>query len=94
MVYKGVDTSYEKTLANCYDRCTTTIQLFQFHLTIPHEKEKRQDDTISPKLFISASRWILKSLLWEERDIRVDRRFFSNLRLADDIVLFSEKAMR
>ncbi|KAK6753595.1 hypothetical protein RB195_012903 [Necator americanus] len=33
--------------------------------------------------------WIMKSLSWEERGIRVDGRFLSNLRFADDIVLFS-----
>ncbi|KAK6754378.1 hypothetical protein RB195_013402 [Necator americanus] len=31
----------------------------------------------------------MKSLPWEERGIRVDGRFLSNLRFADDIVLFS-----
>ena len=31
----------------------------------------------------------MKSLDWDERGIRVDRRFLSNLRFADDIVLFS-----
>ncbi|KAK6767093.1 hypothetical protein RB195_026502 [Necator americanus] len=30
----------------------------------------------------------MKSLSWEERGIRVDGRFLSNLRFADDIVLF------
>ena len=31
----------------------------------------------------------MKSLDWDERGIRVDGRFLSNLRFADDIVLFS-----
>ncbi|KAK6754419.1 hypothetical protein RB195_013432 [Necator americanus] len=31
----------------------------------------------------------MKSLSWKERGIRVDGRFLSNLRFADDIVLFS-----
>ncbi|KAK6764744.1 hypothetical protein RB195_024901 [Necator americanus] len=31
----------------------------------------------------------MKSLYWEEGGIRVDGRFLSNLRFADDIVLFS-----
>ncbi|KAK6753824.1 hypothetical protein RB195_013047 [Necator americanus] len=47
-----------------------------------------QGDTISPKLFTAALQWIMKSLSWEERGIRVDGRFISNLRFADDIVLF------
>ncbi|KAK6762477.1 hypothetical protein RB195_023267 [Necator americanus] len=31
LVDQGVDPSYVRTLANCYDRCTTKIQLFQRH---------------------------------------------------------------
>ncbi|KAK6764292.1 hypothetical protein RB195_024566 [Necator americanus] len=89
LVDQGVDASYVRTLANCDDRCTTRIQLFHRPLTIPIGKGVRQGDTISPKLFTAALQWIMKSLSWEERGIRVDGRFLSNLRFADDIVLFS-----
>ncbi|KAK6736283.1 hypothetical protein RB195_019139 [Necator americanus] len=89
LVDQGVDDSYVRTLANCYDRCTTRIQLFHRPLTIPIGKGVRQSDTISPKLFVAALQWIMKSLPWEERGIRVDGRFLLNLRFADDIVLFS-----
>ncbi|KAK6760491.1 hypothetical protein RB195_021816 [Necator americanus] len=89
LVDQGVDASYMRTLANCYERCTTRIQLFHRLLTIPIGKGVRRGDTISPKLFTAALQWIMKSLSWEERGIRVDGRFLSNLRFADDIVLFS-----
>ncbi|KAK6742939.1 hypothetical protein RB195_010297 [Necator americanus] len=89
LVDQSVDASYVRKLANCYDRCTTRIQLFHRPLTIPIGKGVRQVDTISPKLFTAALQWIMKSLSWEERGIRVDGRFLSNLRFADDIVLFS-----
>ncbi|KAK6749844.1 hypothetical protein RB195_002073 [Necator americanus] len=79
LVDQGVDTSYVRTLANRYDRCTTRIQLFHRPLTIPLGKGVRQDDTRSPKLFTAALQWIMKSLSWEERGIRVDGRFLSNL---------------
>ncbi|KAK6736469.1 hypothetical protein RB195_019263 [Necator americanus] len=51
LVDQGVDASYVRTLANCYERCTTRIQLFHRPLTIPIGKRVRQGDTISPKLF-------------------------------------------
>ncbi|KAK6756094.1 hypothetical protein RB195_014468 [Necator americanus] len=89
LVDQGVDASYVRTLANCYDRCTTRIQLFHRPLAIPIGKGVREGDTISPKLFTAALQWIMKSLSWEERGIRVDGRFLSNLRFTDDIVLFS-----
>ncbi|KAK6762716.1 hypothetical protein RB195_023433 [Necator americanus] len=89
LIDQGVYASYVRTLANCYDRRTTRIQLFYHPLAIPIGKEVRRGDTISPKLFTAALQWIMKSLSWEERGIRVDGRFLSNLRFADDIVLFS-----
>ncbi|CAJ0595698.1 unnamed protein product [Cylicocyclus nassatus] len=55
----------------------------------PIGKGIRQCGTISLKLFTAALQWVLKSLDWEERGIRVDGRSPSNLRFADDIVLFS-----
>ncbi|KAK6764350.1 hypothetical protein RB195_024613 [Necator americanus] len=88
LVDEGVDASYVRTLANCYDRCTTRIQLFHRPLTIPIGKGARQGDIISPKLFTAALQWIMKSFSWEGRGIRVDGRFLSNLRFADDIFLF------
>ncbi|KAK6762520.1 hypothetical protein RB195_023298 [Necator americanus] len=55
LVDQGVDTSHVRTLDNCYDRCTTRIQLFHRPLiTIPTGKGVRQGDTISPKLFTAA----------------------------------------
>ncbi|KAK6737622.1 hypothetical protein RB195_019996 [Necator americanus] len=89
LVDQGVDASYVRTLANCYDRWTTRIQLFHRPLTIPIGKGVRQGDTISPKLCTAALQWIMKSFSWKERGIRVDGRFLSNLRFADDILLFS-----
>ncbi|KAK6761046.1 hypothetical protein RB195_022203 [Necator americanus] len=89
LVDQGVDVSYVRTLANCYDRCIIKTQFFHRPLIIPIGKGVRQGDSTSPKLFTAALQWIMKSLSWEEKGIRVDGRFLSNLRFADDIVLFS-----
>ncbi|KAK6730652.1 hypothetical protein RB195_007242 [Necator americanus] len=62
LVYQGVDTSYVRTLANCYDRCTTKIQLFHYPLPKPFGKRIRQIDTISPKLFMAVLQWIMRTL--------------------------------
>ncbi|KAE9413787.1 hypothetical protein Angca_010073, partial [Angiostrongylus cantonensis] len=57
-----VDSSYIRTLLDCYRNCTAKIQLFHRLLTIPIEKGVRQDNTISPKLFSAALQWMTKSL--------------------------------
>ncbi|KAK6731462.1 hypothetical protein RB195_007744 [Necator americanus] len=83
LVDQGVDVSYLRTLVNCYERCTTRIQLFHRPFTVPVGKRVRQGRTIP-----TALQWIMKSLSWEERSIRVEGRFLSNLRFADNIVPF------
>ncbi|KAK6752697.1 hypothetical protein RB195_003859 [Necator americanus] len=75
LVDQGVDASYVRILANCYDRCTTRMQLFHRPLTILIGKGVQKGDTISPKLFTAALQWIMKSLSWEKWGIRVDGRF-------------------
>ncbi|KAK6764210.1 hypothetical protein RB195_024503 [Necator americanus] len=73
---------------SCLDHIQTVSRVIEVcPLTIPIRKRVRQGDTIS--LFAAALQWIMKSLSWEERGIRVDGRLLSNLRFADDIVLFS-----
>ncbi|KAK6743060.1 hypothetical protein RB195_010368 [Necator americanus] len=63
LVDQVVDASYVRTLANCYDRCTTKIQLLHRPLTIPIGKGVRQGATISPKLFTAALQWIINHYL-------------------------------
>ncbi|KAJ1351848.1 hypothetical protein KIN20_008006 [Parelaphostrongylus tenuis] len=36
--------------------------------------------------------WVMKSLDWGEKGIRVDGKFLLHLRFANDIVIFSKKA--
>ncbi|KAK6748670.1 hypothetical protein RB195_001342 [Necator americanus] len=83
LVDQGVEVSYVRTLATCYDRCTTMMQLFHRPLTIPIGKRVRQGDNTSTNLFSAAYLCIIKSLAWE-RVIRVDGRFHSNLRFTGD----------
>ncbi|WKY04192.1 hypothetical protein Q1695_005292 [Nippostrongylus brasiliensis] len=90
LVDQGVDSSYIRTLADCYHRCSTTVQLFRRPINIPIEKGVRQGDTISPKLFTAALQWVMKSLDWDEMGIRVDGKFLPNLRFADGIVIFAK----
>ncbi|KAE9413785.1 hypothetical protein Angca_007815, partial [Angiostrongylus cantonensis] len=89
LVDQRVDPSYIRTLSDCYWNCATKIQLFHRPLTISIGKGVRQGDTISPMLFSAALQWTMKSLDWDEKGIRIDGKFLSNLRFADDIVIFS-----
>ncbi|VDP01353.1 unnamed protein product [Heligmosomoides polygyrus] len=72
---------------------STTIQLFQRPINISVQKGVRQGDTISPKLLTAVSQWVMK-LDWDDKGICVDGKFFSNIRFADDIVIFSTTRRR
>ena len=49
-----------------------------------------QGDTISPKLFTATLESIFRMLNWENKGVKIDGEFLSNLRFADDILLFIE----
>ncbi|KAE9419463.1 hypothetical protein Angca_002562, partial [Angiostrongylus cantonensis] len=89
LVDQGADPSYIKTLLDCYRNCTTKIQFFRRPLTTPTGEGVRQGDTISQKLLSVALQWIMKSLDWDEKSMRIDGKFLSNFCFADDIVIFS-----
>ncbi|CAD6195393.1 unnamed protein product [Caenorhabditis auriculariae] len=95
----GVATKYVELIANSNEGTSTTIQLFDKKLSIPIRKGVRQGDTISPKLFSTALEDAMRQLGWDEehdwedstdiRGINIDGKVLTNLRFADDIVLFS-----
>ncbi|CAD6188300.1 unnamed protein product [Caenorhabditis auriculariae] len=95
----GVATKYVELIANSNEGTSTTIQLFYKKLSIPIRKGVRQGDTISPKLFSTALEDAMRQLGWDEehdwedstdiRGINIDGKVLTNLRFADDIVLFS-----
>ncbi|WKY12960.1 hypothetical protein Q1695_004071 [Nippostrongylus brasiliensis] len=60
--------------------CSTSVQLFRHPINILIEKGVRRGDTISPKLFPAALQWVMKSLDWDEKGMRVDGKFLLNLR--------------
>ena len=50
----------------------------------------RQGDTISPKLFTATFESIFRRLNWENKGVKIDGEFLSNLCFADDIFLCTE----
>ena len=78
-----IDTIYKNSSANII-----------LHISGPKfsiEKGVKQGDPLSPKLFTSALQEVFKKLpdSWQSRGINVSGHQLTNLRFADDIVLFS-----
>ena len=89
---QGVEEAYCRVLEDIYKDGTATIKLHEETNKIPIKKGVRQGDTISPKLFTACLEEIFRKLNWRDRGIKIGDEYLSNLRFADDIVLFSESA--
>lgn len=83
----GIHSHYVETIKDCLSNNSTTIRLFEKNLEIPIHRGVRQGDTISPKLFTTALQNAMRTLDWDNRGIKIDGSYLSNLRFADDIVL-------
>ena len=67
-----------------------TVHLHKESEKIRIKRGVRQGDTISPKLFTATLESIFKRLNWENKGMKIDGEFFSNLRFANDIFLCTE----
>ena len=65
-----------------------TVHLHKESEKIRIKRGVRQGDTISPKLFTATLESIFRRLNWENKGVKIDGEFLSNLRFADDIFLF------
>ncbi len=64
-----------------------TVHLHKESEKIRIKRGVRQVDTISPKLFTATLESMVRRLNWENKDVKIDGEFLSNLRFADDITM-------
>ena len=62
-----------------------TVHLHKESEKIRIKRGVRQGDTISPKLFPATLESIFRRLNWENKGVKIDGEFLSNLRFADDM---------
>ena len=67
-----------------------TVHLHKESEKIRIKRGVRQGDTISPKLSTATLESIFRRLNWENKGVKIDGQFLSNLRFADDIFLCTE----
>ena len=73
-----------------YTDSSVTVHLHKESEKIRIKRGVRQGDTISPKLFTATLESIFRRLNWENKGVKIDGEFLSNLRFADGIFLCTE----
>ncbi|KAJ4446882.1 hypothetical protein ANN_13582 [Periplaneta americana] len=90
---QGVEHKYINILTKLYGDSHATVMTEREGQTFRIERGVRQGDPISPKLFTSLLEDIFRKLKWKKRHgININGHRLTNLRFADDIVLFAKNA--
>ena len=87
---QGTADVYIEILKDIYMNSSVTVHLHKESEIIRVKIRVRQGDTISPKLFTATLESIFRRLNLENRGVKIDGEFLSNLRIADDIFLHTE----
>ncbi len=87
---QGIEDVYIAILKDIYTDSSVTVHLHKESEQIRIKRGVRQGDTISPKLFTATLESIFRRLNWENKGVKIDGEFLSNLRFADGIFLCTE----
>ena len=87
---QGIEDVYIEILKDIYTDSSVTVHLHKESEKIRIKRGVRQGDTISPKLFTATLESVFRRLNWENKGVKIDGEFLSNLRFADDIFLCTE----
>lgn len=61
---------------------------------VPYKERCQKRGQISPQLFTACLEGVFRKLNWVNTGIQIHGEYFTNLRFADDIVLFSETSKK
>ncbi|KAG1709760.1 Multiple drug resistance-associated protein-like transporter 1 [Nymphon striatum] len=87
---QNISPAYIRMLDQIFGLGTSNIKLHTNTNKIRLEKGVRQGDSISPKLFTACLENVFIGLNWTSKGIPINGDRLTNLRFADDVVLFSE----
>ena len=80
---QGIEGAYIEILKDVYTNSSVTVHMHKESEKIRIKIGVRQGDTISPKLFTATLESIFRRLNWENKGVKIDGEFLSNLRFAD-----------
>lgn len=85
---------YIQVIKKIYEKSTARVKTDKMGRKIQINRGVRQGDPMSPKLFLAVLEEIFKNLKWKERKkgIKIEGKYLSNLRFADDLVILANSA--
>ncbi|KAE9412977.1 hypothetical protein Angca_002914, partial [Angiostrongylus cantonensis] len=86
---KGFPTQYIKVLRELYNNFTTKISPFYNDVNADVTRGVRQGDTMSLKLFTATLQNVMRTLEWDNMEVKIDGRQLHHLHFADDIALIT-----
>ena len=91
---QGIESSYINILNEIYLKATSVIRLHEDSNEIKLSRGVRQGDSISPNLFNACLEDVVfRRMELEGKGINIDGKTLTNLRFADDLVLFAHTAI-
>ena len=82
-----VDSRYSAILQHIYNHATASVRVYEKTDRFERQREVRQGDTISPKLFTTLLEYMFKNIELEGLGINIDEKDLNHLRFAKDISL-------
>lgn len=90
LLMQGIEKKYIRILRNIYTKCSAKIRLDRVGEPFRIECGVRQGDPISPKMFTAVLEQVFRKMDWARFGLNIDGERLTNLRFADDIVLFAK----
>lgn len=89
LLSQGIPVHFIKIIRGIYENSTAFVKTDTTGKTFSIKRGVRQGDPLSPALFSAVLEGIFRKMNWENVGVRVQGKWLSNLRFADDIVLIS-----
>lgn len=88
---QGINQDYIVIIKEIYKNSTAHVKLEAAGTPFPIRRGVKQGDPLSPNLFTAVLESIFKELSWDNMGIKIEGKYLTHLRFADDLVLLADE---